>query len=115
MSINDTYVTRFVNESSTEGLYFAGRALLVRNDNLHQISRRPKGYRIQSDDQLLYVDMMLDKMPTHVGDKCTMSLTIAGLSEVPSGAQPVILRQIKDNKLWLWSEDTQVGLVMPQF
>lgn len=106
--------SRFVDQSQIEGLYLDGRTVLVRNDNAHQTSIRHNAYRIQTDDQSIYVNFLFDQIPTQINGTCTMTIDLYGLTQLKSGPYQMVLREITNEKLWFWNEENKMGVIVPK-
>lgn len=103
----------FVRDATAYGVWVGGRQVIVKADNLHQDSRRGKSYRIQTDDQAIYVNILLNLVPDLVGDKCTATITSRGLTDIGNDAFNMVLQKRQGDKMWLWNESNKIGIVIP--
>lgn len=102
----------FTRDAATTGVWVGGRQVIVKNDNLHQESFRNKSYRLQTDDQKTYINIMLNTVPQNVGDKCTVTIVSRGIDEIQDSALDMILQKTEDDMIWLWNESEKMGIVM---
>jgi len=99
-----------------EGLYLKGSCVLSFDAATFQRALNPgrKNYRIQSDDQTRYLNVLYNGMiPTGVGDEVECQIHYR-LSAGESTTLIVRLDVVKvsDEYLWLWNEFQKVGMIV---
>lgn len=106
--------------STTMGLYLEKDGSSVLYDEVrYQISTNHgrRTFRVQADDQESYVNVVFtDRIPQKAGDEAVARITYRLDS---SGETMAIVRlsavMVKDEKLWLWNEMQQMGVILPSF
>jgi len=99
-----------------EGLYLKGACVLSFDANTFQRALNPvrKNYRIQSDDQTRYLNVLYNSaLPSGVDDEVECQIHYR-LSAGESTTLIVRLDVVKasDEYLWLWNEFQKVGMIV---
>lgn len=74
-------------------------------------------FRVQADDQESYVNVVFtDRIPQKTGDEAVARITY----RLDSGGETVAIVKlmavmVKDDRLWLWNEMQQLGVIVPGF
>lgn len=102
---------------SNEGIFYNGIILFEKDEDTHQISENPIRmiYRIQNDDQTVYVNFSLQSKVTQVGQATSINAKSVGINYFASDSYDVVLSQIKDGKAWYWCKDKNIGFLIPSF
>ena len=110
--------SRVAFESCTAtGIYFDDKTCLTYDETRFQqaVNRNRKVFRIQADDQGSYLNLAFtDRLPQKNGDeavaKVTYRLDAKGETVVIVKFQVVM---VQDERLWLWNELQELGVIMP--
>jgi hypothetical protein len=97
----------------TPGLFMNGRYCFEYNNKTCQfvINKRRKQYRLQTDNQSYYMNVIMNKFPTMMNEEITVELSYK-LGSVEN-VKNVILNVVKVNSdiFWLWSDEEKLGIV----
>lgn len=96
------------------GIYQNGQASFVFDKNLHQLYVNPSKYiyRIQNDLGTKYAEVALQAAPSKKqGTTGTLTQNVGITSVAPND---LILLKSDREHLWLWSDDTHTGFIVPQ-
>ena len=107
-------------ESRTQtGIFFNDGTSLTYDERLFQqaTNHSRKTFRIQADDQGSYLNLAFtDRIPQKNGDEAVAKVTYRIDRK---GETVVIVRfkvvMTKDERMWLWNELQELGVVMPSF
>ena len=118
----DPVVTKSVEQSSfesctVEGFYKNGICQIPYNPNDFQKAVNPirKTYRIQSDDQKRYMNVLFSEgAPRNTGDECVCTINYCpdGNGETMLVVRFVAVK-IWSDYVWLWNELQKVGIIVP--
>ena len=110
--------SRVAFESRTDtGIYFNDKTSLTYDETRFQqaINHNRKVFRIQADDQGSYLNLAFtDRLPQKNGDEAVAKVTYRLDAK---GETVVIVKfkvvMIQDERLWLWNELQELGVIMP--
>lgn len=100
--------------TSAYGVYQNGQSRYVFDKNQHQLYVNPSKhtYRIQNDLGTKYAELTLKAAPSrNESVSGTLSQNVGLTSVAPTDI--ILLKSDKDH-LWLWSDDTHTGFIVPQ-
>lgn len=101
----------FLEESVAVGLYLHGRGVLVFNPLEHQTVRRGSAFRLQTDDQSVYLNVQFDTMPSSSNPTVRGTISERGVDGVTDDIYDFQLLEERDGKIWLWNEKQKMGLI----
>ena len=96
------------------GIYVNGSAALRFDKKTHQASVAPSTYRfrIMDDAGMQYVEIVLGGMPQE-SKAVSGELTSVGFKLSDKKMQDVVLLKQDGERLWLWSDATHTGMILP--
>lgn len=101
------------------GIYFNDGSSMVYNESEFQqaVNHSRRNFRIQSDDQSRYFNINFnDRIPQKAGDEAVAKVTVRNGN---SGETVIIVKLktviAKNEKLWLWNELQELGVIVPSF
>ncbi|MBR5055677.1 MAG: hypothetical protein IKX03_00620 [Bacteroidales bacterium] len=111
---------RMAFESCTAiGIYFTDGSNLIYDEAEFQqaVNHNRRNFRIQADDQERYFNLnFTDKIPQKLGDEAVAKITYRNGA---SSETVVIVKLktviVKNEKLWLWNELQELGVIVPAF
>lgn len=96
------------------GIYVNGSSALRFDKMSHQLSLSPSKFRFRLMDNagMQYVEITLSAMPQE-GKPVSAELRSSGFKVSDKKMQDVVLLKREDDRLWLWSDATRTGLILP--
>ena len=112
--------SRVTFESRTAtGIYFNDKTSITYDETSFQqaFNHNRKNFRIQADDQSSYLNLAFtDRLPQKNGDEAVAKVTYRTDTK---GETVVIVKlkvvMIQDERMWLWNELQELGVIMPSF
>lgn len=103
-------------QKSVIGSYKDGHEYIVFDPNIHQIALNPKRhtFRIQNDRQDEYFHIEMDSYPRSLGVNIISSFVLKRGGENKEYSFVLECSKIEDGKLWLWSKENKLGIIIPQ-
>lgn len=101
------------------GIYFSDDSSLIYSEEEFQqsVNHNRKNFRIHSDDQQRYFNLSFtDRIPQRSGDEAVAKITCRnGSTEETVIIVKLKTVTVKNEKLWLWNELQQLGVIIPSF
>ncbi len=96
------------------GIYVNGSPALRFDKNAHQLSVSPSEYRFRIMDNpgMQFVEIKLGGMPQE-GQAVSGELAGTGFKVSDKKMQDVVLLKRDGDRLWLWSDATHTGMILP--
>lgn len=101
----------FVQQSNAVGIYVDGRQMLAYDPLEHQTAQRSSSFRIQTDDQSVYLIVQFDPMPSLSAPVTRGKIGTAGVNGVEDGSYDFQVMAERDDKIWLWNDKQKIGLI----
>lgn len=98
----------------TEGFYNGKTPLFVYNEQLHQtaVNKAKKSYRIQSDQQDVYLNCILAGLPARLDELTTLTVASRAVEGISDKVYNVTLVKKTAEKLWLWDPSSKTGFIL---
>ena len=103
----------FAEQSSVVGLYIEGRQAFVYDAELHQTAQGNASFRLQTDDQSTYLNLLFDPIPTSDAPTVWVSVASRGIKGLTDQAYEFKRIEERDGKMWLWNNANKIGLIIP--
>lgn len=103
----------FVQNNTLYGVYIEGRQIFVVDDNKHQQCVGVSNYRIQTDDQSVYLNIYLSRIPTTEGDQTSLTFTAQGIPAIKNGQSMFKMLKSESGSFWFWNEVDKMGVIIP--
>lgn len=102
----------FVAQSNAKGLYIDGRQAFIYDQSAHQTARRGNAFRLQTDDQTVYLNLQFDPLPTASSPTTSCTISARGIDGLEENTYTFNLVEERDEKMWLWSAEKKMGLII---
>lgn len=95
----------------TPGIYSGNIPVLQFNADEHQMAFTAKSWRIQTDDQSVYLSCSFSERPMK-GKTLTADVRSRGMDNVVDGEQEAVILKSEKGKYWVWFPDAEVGILI---
>ena len=108
---NQEQKNKFMKQTVT-GVYNGGSALLMYQEDVHQIaySSDKKNWRIQNDDLSVYISCVLSEAAT-TDKEITATIKTKGVEGISDSNQTVTVLKIENKKCWVWCGESCIGIL----
>lgn len=97
------------------GYYKGGSSVLLYDKSRHQIVINFKRhlFRLQSDAQEEYINVMLETIPRSQGNHIIISFMLFSGEGAGSYVHLFECSRMSNDKMWFWNADTKQGIIIP--
>ncbi|NMB37668.1 MAG: hypothetical protein GX993_06510 [Bacteroidales bacterium] len=114
----DSFEKKAFMSTAEEGLYIKGACVVRYSEETFQKSfnEKRRTYRMQSDDQIIYVHIAFSSdLPAVVDQEVICNITYTkDKGEETILIVKLVVAQIKGHTVWLWNELQKTGIILDQ-